>query len=73
MLEVPKELRNIPDVLPRYVGAIPEYSLALAAYTVSTYTLTSGARKDGFNASLNIQYAVVLYEPGDDEEDAANK
>ena len=73
MLEVPNDLRNIPDVLPRYVGAVPEYSLALMAYIVSTYTATSGSRKDQFTANLNIQYGVVLYEPVDDEEDAANE
>ena len=79
LLEVPDDLRNVPDILPRYAGTIPEYSLALVAYTASTYTLTSGPRKDLFNASLNIQYAVVLYEPlmgfvsGDDEADVANE
>jgi hypothetical protein len=72
LLEVPNDLRNIPDVLLRYVGA-PEYSLALMAYIVSTYTATSGSRKDQFTANLNIQYGVVLYEPVDDEEDAANE
>ena len=79
MLEVPDDLRNVPDIFPRYAGTIPEYSLALVAYTASTYTLTSGPRKDLFNASLNIQYAVVLYEPlmgfvsGDDEADVADE
>ena len=79
LLEVPNDLRNVPDILPRYAGTIPEYSLALVAYTASTYTLASGPCKDLINASLNIQYAVVLYVPlmefvsVDDEADVANE
>lgn len=57
-LEVPGELGNIPDILPRYVGNIPEYSLALMAYTVSTYSAPSGLR-----VNLNIHFGVVLHEP----------
>ena len=78
-LEVPKELRNIPDILPRYAGSVPEYSLALVAYTVSTYCATSGQRKDQVTANLNIHYGVVLHEPFmepesvDDEEDENNE
>ena len=62
-LEVPNELRNIPDVLPRYAGDVPEYSLALVAYTVSTYCASSGQRRDQVTANLNIHYGVVLHEP----------
>ncbi len=81
-LKVPDELHKIPDVLPRYVGAIPEYSLALVAYTVSTYSATSGTRKDQVTANLHIQFGVILHElvigstdegSGDEEKDAANE
>jgi hypothetical protein len=81
-LKVPDELRNIPDTLPRYVGTVPEYSLALVAYTVSTYSATSGVRKDQVTANLHIHFGVVLHEPligstdegsGDEEKDAMNK
>lgn len=78
-LEVPNDLRNIPDVLPRYDGKVPEHSLALMAYTVSAYTPMSGSRKYQFTASLNIHYGVVLYEPhlefvtDEEDEDAANQ
>jgi len=80
-LKVPDELRNIPNTLPRYVGSIPEYSLALVAYTVSTYSATSGTRKDQVTANLHIHFGVVLHEPFigstdegsvDEEKDAAN-
>jgi hypothetical protein len=81
-LEVPDELGKIPDTLPRYVGDIPEYSLALVAYTVSTYSAPAGQRKNQVTASLNINFAVVLQEPvidskddtsGDEEKNAENK
>ena len=62
-LQVPDELRKIPDVLPHYVGNVPEYSLVLMAYTVSTYSAPSGARKDQVTANLNIHFGVVLHEP----------
>ena len=69
-LKVPNELRNIPNLLPRYVGTIPEYSLALVAYTVSMYSATSGVRKDQVTTPFHIHFAVVLQEPlvesGDD-------
>ena len=75
-LEVPNELRNIPDILPRYVGNVPEFSLALMAYTVSIYSTVSGPRKDQVTANLNIHFGVVLHEPlmepasaDDDEEE----
>lgn len=61
-LQVPEELSKISDVLPRYIGSIPEYSLALVAYTVSTYSATSGARKDQVTANLHIHLGVLLYE-----------
>lgn len=81
-LNVPNELSNIPDILPRYVGEIPEHSLALVAYTVSAYSASSGPRKDQLTANLHIHYAVVLHEPllesideesCDDEKDAPNE
>ena len=62
-LKVPDELRKIPDLLPRYLGDIPDFSLALVAYTVSTYSPTSGARKDQLTTNLNIHFGVVLHEP----------
>lgn len=62
-LTVPDELRRIPDTLPRYVGDMPEYSLALVAYTVSTYSAISGPRKDQLTANLHIHFGVVLHEP----------
>ena len=62
-LGVPEELSKIPEVLPRYVGSIPEYSLALVAYTVSTYSASSGLRKDQVTANLHIHFGVVLHEP----------
>jgi hypothetical protein len=75
---------KIPDVLPRYVGDVPEFSLALLAYTVSTYSAVSGIRKDQINANLHIHFGVLLNEPAvwsadevsnasGDEKDAANK
>lgn len=79
---MPGELEKIPDVLPRYVGNIPEYSLALVAYSVSTYSSTSGPRKDQVTANLHIHFGVVLHEPnmesadeasGDEEKDAENE
>jgi hypothetical protein len=78
-LKVPNELAKIPDSLPRYLGNIPEFTLALVAYTVSTYSPTSGARKDQVTVNLNIHFGVVLYEPSlqsadeasDEEEKAA--
>jgi hypothetical protein len=84
LLKVPKELGKIPDVLPRYPGSIPEYSLALVAYTVSTYSATSGPRKDQVTANLHIHFGVVLQEPstesqaddeasGDEEKDTVNE
>ena len=33
------------------------------AYTVSSYSPTSGARKDQVTANLHIQFGVVLQEP----------
>lgn len=78
-LQVPDELRKIPDVLSRYVGSVPEYSLALMAYTVSTYSAPSGARKDQITANLNIHFGVVLHEPlvesvsDNEDEDGANE
>lgn len=81
-LRVPDELSKIPDLLPRYLGTIPEFSLALVAYTVSTYVPASGARKDQVTANLHIHFGVVLNEPfmeskeevsGDEEKDMANE
>ena len=62
-LSVPNELAKIPDVLPRYIGNIPDYSLVLVGYTVCTYSATSGARKDQVTANLHIHLGVVLHEP----------
>jgi len=64
-LKVPDELRKIPKVLKRYITKIPQYSLALLTYTVSSYTPPSGARQDQLTANLHIQFAVVLHEPAD--------
>ena len=62
-LKVPDELRNIPDFLPCYLGNIPEFSLALVAYTVSTYSPSSGARKDQVTLNLHVHFGVILHEP----------
>ena len=62
-LKIPNELRKIPDILPCYAGNIPEYSLALMAHTVSTYSAPDGPRKDELVANLHIHFAVVLHEP----------
>jgi len=62
-LKVPDDLRRVPAVLPRYMSTIPDYSLALVAYTASTYLPIAGARKNQVTANLNIHFAVVLYEP----------
>jgi hypothetical protein len=49
------------------------------AYTVSTYSPTSGARKDQVTANLHIQFGVVLHEPqasigsNDDEASSAEE
>ena len=64
-LKIPDELRDIPKLLKRYVTKIPQYSLALVAYTASSYTPAAGARQDQLTANLHIQFAVVLYEPDD--------
>ena len=77
-LEVPNELHNIPDILPRYVGNVPEYTLALVAYTISTYSATSGHHRDQVTANLNLHFGVVLHEPfipesGEEEEDEGNE
>jgi hypothetical protein len=47
------------------MSAIPDYSLALVAYTASTYHPIAGARKNQVTANLNILFGVVLYEPVD--------
>ena len=60
---IPTELGRIPDILPRYDGNVPEYALALVAYTVSTYSASSGIRKDQVTANLHIHFGVVLHEP----------
>lgn len=79
---MPDELRNIPDILPRYVGKIPEHSLTLMAYTVSTYSASYGPRKGQITANLHIHFCVVLHEPikesaeevsGDEEKDELNE
>jgi hypothetical protein len=80
-LDVPDDLRKIPNQLPRYHGDLPELTLALIAYTVSTYVPTSGARKDQVEVKLNIHFGVVLHEPffgsangsGNDGEDSGNE
>jgi hypothetical protein len=54
------------------MGDIPEFTLALLAYTVSTYTPVSGPRKDQITANLNIHFGVVLYEPFLDSADEAS-
>ena len=72
-LKVPDELRKIPTVLKCYLTKIPQYSLALIAYTVSSYTPPSGACQDQLTANLNIQFAVVLHEPADTATASASK
>ena len=62
-LKVPDDLRRVPAVLPQYMLTIPNYSLALVAYTASTYLPIAGARKNQVTANLNIHFAIVLYEP----------
>jgi len=62
-LKVPDDLHRVPAVLPRYMSTIPDYSLALVAYTTSTYLPVAGARRNQVTANLNIHFAVVLYEP----------
>ena len=47
------------------MSAIPNYSLALVAYTASAYLPATGAQKDQVTANLNILFGVVLYEPVD--------
>jgi hypothetical protein len=45
------------------------------AYTVSTYSATSGPRKDQVTANLHIHFGVVLLEPsvGSDEASQAGE
>ena len=57
-LSIPDELRKIPNLLPCYLGNIPELTLALVAYTVSSYTPTSGTRKDHITANLTSTSAL---------------
>ena len=66
-LQIPKELAKIPQDLPLYEGEIPVHSLALMAYTVSTYTRP---HKNQVYPNLNVQFVVVLHEPMEDELDA---
>ena len=68
-LRVPEDLKKVPDILPRYEKEIPEYSLALVAYTVSTYSASSGSRKDQVTVNLYINFAVVLHESNDGASD----
>ena len=62
-LKVPDDLHRVPAVLPRYMSTIPNYSLALVAYTASTYLPIAGTRKNQVTANLNIHFAIVLYKP----------
>ena len=72
-LNVLNELHKIPELLPRYLNDIPEYTLALVAYTVSSYSPASGARKDQVTANLHVQFGVVLHEPsiGSNDDEAS--
>lgn len=72
-LNVTNELHKIPELLPRYLNDIPEYTLALVAYTVSSYSPASGARKDQVTANLHVQFGVVLHEPsiGSNDDEAS--
>ena len=62
-LKIPDELHKIPKVLKRYATKIPQYSLVLIAYTVSSYTPPSGSCQDQLTANLHIQFAIVLHKP----------
>ena len=54
------------------MSAIPDYSLALVAYTASAYLPATGARKDQVTANLNILFGVVLYEPVNTSKSSGN-
>jgi hypothetical protein len=41
------------------------------AYTVSTYSASSGPRKDQVTANLHIHFGVILHEPIGSEEDVS--
>jgi hypothetical protein len=60
-LQVPNELCNIPEVLPRYVGNISEYSLC-SIYGIYLL-LTSGPHKNQVTANLHVHFGVVLHQP----------
>ena len=60
-------------MLPQFPGDIPELTLAIMAYTVNTYALASGPRKDQLTACLNIHFGVVLHEPMGSEEASGNE
>jgi hypothetical protein len=64
-IQVPQQLSKIPDMFPRYEGDIPDYSLALVAYTVNAYTPVNGVRKNLFTVTFNIQFCAVLHEPNE--------
>jgi len=61
-LKVPDELRNVPGILPHYLGQIPNHSLVLVAYAVSQYRAAQGSRKGQPTVPLSISFAVVLYD-----------
>jgi len=44
------------------MGKIPEHSLVLVAYTVSSYRPASGNRKDQPTFPLNVAFGVLLYD-----------
>ena len=61
-MKIPEDLRNVPGVLKRFMGKIPEHSLVLVAYTVSSYRPASGNRKDQPTFPLNVAFGVLLYD-----------
>jgi hypothetical protein len=51
---------NIRGILPEYDGEVPDHSMILAAYTLSTYL--DGPDKSNYNLSLNVNWVAVLGE-----------
>jgi hypothetical protein len=48
---------NIRAILPEFDGEVPDHSMVLAAYTMSTYL---DSEKKYHNLSLNVKWVAVL-------------
>ena len=49
---------RIAAILPKFDGEVPDHSMILAAYTLSTYL--DGKDKQDYNLNLNVNWVAVL-------------